>query len=441
MFTRDKYLSRLISLKHNGRVKIVTGIRRCGKSYLLSEIYKKYLLAEGVNEDHIVYISLDDSKNNRFLDPLTLEKHLRNKIKDNKMYYFMLDEIQRVYTIINPIFTNGELQICNDVKDERAFGFQNVVNGIRMIDNADVYITGSNSRFLSKDILTDFRDRGDEIYVQPLSFKEIVDCTNPNDLELAFNEYKLYGGMPVIQSLRDKESKMKYLKDLFMMTYNRDVGERNNLTKTGELDTLTKIMADNIGSLTNASTIENTFNTRENLGLTKNTIKKYLDYLEDAFIIQKVERYDIKGRRHIGAKYKYYFTDIGLRNSRTEYARKDDGHIMENIIYNELVRRGFSIQVGVVNAFDKNKENKTIRKTLETDFVATKGDMTYYIQSAYQIYDETKLEQERRSLINIDDSYKKIIITHERGPIRRDERGITYIDLITFLLNENALEY
>lgn len=440
MFNREKYLKKLISLMHNGRLKIITGIRRCGKSYLLSEIFREYLISEGIKDDHIIYISLDDSKNNLLLNPIALEDHMRSQIKDDSMYYFMIDEIQRVYTIINPIFTSGGIQICKDPKDIRAFGFQNVINGIRQIDNADVYITGSNSRFLSKDILTEFRDRGDEIYVQPLSFKEIVESTTPDDLDIAFSEYKLYGGMPVVQSLRDEEAKMKYLRDLFMMTYNRDVEEKNNLSKSSELDTLTKIMADNIGSLTNSGKIENTFNSKENSKLARNTIEKYLEYLEDAFILKKVERYDIKGRHHIGANFKYYFTDLGLRNSRVDYMRDDDGHIMENIIFNELVFRGFSVNVGMINTFDKNKANKTIRKTLETDFIATKGDKTYYIQSAYQIYDEDKLKQERKSLLNVDNSFKKIIITRERGPVRRDEHGIVYIDIISFLLDENSLD-
>lgn len=441
MIQRDKYLDRLISLKDNGRLKIITGIRRCGKSYLLDEIYRKYLINQGIKKDHIIYLALDDDLNNNLLNPIELNKHLRNQIKDDDMYYFLLDEVQRVYTIINPIFTNDEIKLCKDPKDERAYGFLNVINGLRMIKNADVYITGSNSKFLSKDIMTEFRDRGDEIYVQPLSFKEIIDYKKPVDIEESFNEYMMYGGMPLILTYTNDDDKMKYLNNLFNLTYHLDVEERNNIDKRNELEVLIKVMANNIGSLTNPSTIENTFNTVLSSNLSKDTISKYLNYLEDAFIIKKVYRYDINGRKQIGATYKYYFTDLGLRNSRVDFLHRDDGHVMENIIYNELIRRGYSVQIGVIDIFENNKEGKTTRKTLETDFIASMGDKYYYIQSAYEMNSEEKINQERKSLINIDNSFKKIIIQEKSGPIRRDEDGIIYMDIKKFLLNENSLDY
>lgn len=440
MINRDGYLQRLISLKHNGRLKIITGIRRCGKSYLLNEIYRKHLKQQNVKDNHIIYIAFDDDKNNNLLNPIELSKYLKKKIKDNDIYYFLLDEVQRVYTIINPIFTNNEIILCKDPNDERAYGFQNVVNSLRMIKNADVYITGSNSKFLSKDIMTEFRDRGDEIYVQPFSFKEIVDSTKPRNIEQSFNEYMMYGGMPLVLSYSNDDDKKKYLNNLFDMTYHRDVEERNNISKVNELETLIKIMANNIGSLTNPTVIENTYNSILHSNLSKDTISKFLGYLEDAFIIKKVNRYDIKGRKQIGATYKYYFTDLGLRNSRLDFLHRDDGYVMENVIYNELIRRGYSIQIGVIDIYENDSNGKTTRKTLETDFIASIGDKYYYVQSAYEISDEKKLEQERKSLIHIDNSFKKIIITKDSGPVRRDEDGIIYLDIKTFLLDENSLD-
>lgn len=440
MINRDGYLQRLISLKHNGRLKIITGIRRCGKSYLLNEIYRKHLKQQNVKDNHIIYIAFDDDKNNNLLNPIELSKYLKKKIKDNDIYYFLLDEVQRVYTIINPIFTNNEIILCKDPNDERAYGFQNVVNSLRTIKNADVYITGSNSKFLSKDIMTEFRDRGDEIYVQPFSFKEIVDSTKPRNIEQSFNEYMMYGGMPLVLSYSNDDDKKKYLNNLFDMTYHRDVEERNNISKVNELETLIKIMANNIGSLTNPTVIENTYNSILHSNLSKDTISKFLGYLEDAFIIKKVNRYDIKGRKQIGATYKYYFTDLGLRNSRLDFLHRDDGYVMENVIYNELIRRGYSIQIGVIDIYENDSNGKTTRKTLETDFIASIGDKYYYVQSAYEISDEKKLEQERKSLIHIDNSFKKIIITKDSGPVRRDEDGIIYLDIKTFLLDENSLD-
>lgn len=441
MIKRDRYLQKIVTLQHNGRLKIISGIRRCGKSYLLNEIYRNYLKENGVDDSHIIYIAFDDTANNALLNPVELDRYLRDCIKDKGMYYFLLDEVQRVFTVINPIFTGNEIKICKDLKDERAFGFQNVINGLRMISNADVYITGSNSRFLSKDIMTEFRDRGDEIYVQPLSFKEIADSVNYESTDRLFNEYLMYGGMPLVLSFDDADAKMKYLNSLFDMTYRTDVEERNHISKTREFDTLIKVMASSIGSLTNPSTIENTFNSVQHSDLSRDTISKYLDYLEDAFIIKKVNRYDIKGRKQIGATYKYYFTDIGLRNSRVDFLHRDIGHVIENVIYNELIRRGYSVQVGVVDIYENDSNGKTVRKTLETDFVVSMGDRYYYVQSAYEMNTEEKIEHERKSLLNIDNSFKKIIVTGTDGPVRRDEAGIVYIGIKQFILNEDSLDY
>lgn len=439
MINRKMYLDKLISLMHNGRAKIITGIRRCGKSYLLKEIFKAYLVDRGVDNDHIIYIALDDDINSSLLDPRALSQYLRSLIKDDRMHYFILDEIQRVYRIVNPILTDGKLVLAKD-EDKVTISFIDVINGLIQIKNADVYITGSNSRFLSKDIMTEFRDRGDEIHMQSLSFKEIVESGIPISLDDAFKSYMVYGGMPMVQSYKSDEEKKSYLNNLFDMTYTKDIEERNHIRNNLELETLIKIMASNVGSLTNAATIQNTFNSRLHLKLSDNTIGTYLKYLEDSYIIKRVNRYDIKGRKHIGAQYKYYFADPGLRNSRLDFLHGDDGHVMENIIYNELIRRGYSVEIGVVEIFGKDKNGKTIRNTLETDFIASIGGKIYYIQSAYEMNTEEKRIHEKRPLININNSFKKIIITYSGGPIRRDLDGITYMDVKQFLLNENSLD-
>lgn len=440
MIQRPDYLNKLISLKHNGRLKIITGIRRCGKSCLLTELFRNHLIEQGVPEDHIIYISFDDDENNHLLNPVVLSKYLKELIKDDETHYFLLDEIQRIYTIINPIFTNNEIVLCKDANDERAYGFQNVMNSLRMKKGADVYITGSNSRFLSRDIMTDFRDRGDEIHLQPLTFKEIVDAGIYTDEKRAFDEYMAYGGMPRVLDLAVHEDKAKYLDDLFELTYYRDVEERNEIYKSESLKTLTRILANNVGSLTNATKIANSFVSKLDKKISRDTIENYLMYFEDAFIIEKVHRFDIKGKRQIGATYKYYFSDVGLRNSRVDFMHKDDGHVMENIVYNELIHRGFHVQVGVVEVFENDKTGKTLRKTLETDFVARKADRTYYIQSSFEMGTAEKVEQERKSLINIDDSFKKIIITRYGSVRKRDEDGVLYLGIIDFLLNIDSID-
>ena len=436
---RNDYLKRIIPLMNNGRVKIITGIRRCGKSFFAKNIFKDYLIDKGVREDHVIYLSLDDLSNNHLLNPLALDKYIRSLIKNEDNYYVIIDEIQRVLTIVNPLLTDGKIMAATK-NDENVIGFVDVVLGLMQVNNIDLYITGSNSKFLSRDIMTEFRDRGDEIFMQPLNFKEYVDAIEASDTSRAFNEYMQYGGMPLTVSCKTSEAKEKYLNELFSMTYIKDVQERNNIRNREVLDTLTSILASNIGSLTNPSKIANTFASKLKLDVHNTTISDYLRSLEDAFIIKKAERYDIKGRKHIGATYKYYFADPGLRNTRLDFLHKDDGHVMENIIYNELIHRGFFVQIGVVEVYKNNGEGKTERRIYETDFIAKKGNQTYYIQSAYSIYNEEKMKQEIMSLNNIHDSFKKIVIVREDTPLRRDEKGIVYMGVERFLLNENSLE-
>ena len=439
IINRDRYIQQIVPLIGNGRVKIITGIRRCGKSFLLKTLFTQYLKNQGINSDHIVYLALDDIANNKFLNPLELDSYIRALIKDDSTYYVMLDEIQRVFSIVNPIFTQGKIKLAKK-SDDNYISFVNVVLGLMQISNVDLYISGSNSKFLSRDIMTEFRDRGDEIHMQPLSFREYVDALRPSSISTAFNEYMLHGGMPLVLSYETPEQKEEYLKNLFTMTYHKDVEERNKIRNESNLETLTAVMASNVGSLTNPAKIANTFNSEIKINISKDTITQYLGYLEDAFILRKVNRFDIKGRKHIGATYKYYFADSGLRNARLDFLHRDDGHVMENIIYNELIFRGYFVQVGVVECYGKDSKGITQRTTLETDFVASKGSQIYYIQSAYSIDTPEKEYQETRSLKKINDSFKKIVIIRESGPIRRDLDGIVYMGIEDFLLNENSLE-
>lgn len=440
IFERNHYLRQIISLSKNGRVKIITGIRRCGKSFLLKTLFTRYLRNNGIGDDHIIYLALDDISNNRLLNPMELDSYIRCLIKDNSTYYVILDEIQRVFTIVNPILTEGKIQLTTK-DDENSINFVNVVLGLMQISNVDLYISGSNSRFLSRDIVTEFRDRGDEIHMQPLTFKEYVDAIHPSNISEAFNEYMLHGGMPMVLSYETSDQKEEYLKNLFSMTYHKDVEERNKIRNEANLETLTAVMASNVGSLTNPSKIANTFKSELKSNITKDTITQYLKYLEEAFILRRVNRYDVKGRKHIGATYKYYFADSGLRNARLDFLHRDDGHVMENIIYNELIYRGYSVQVGVVEIFEDDKNGKTKRINLEADFVASKGSQTYYIQSAYALDTPAKEFQETRSLKNIKDSFKKIVIVRDPGPIRRDSDGIVYMGIEDFLLKDNSLEF
>lgn len=437
MIQRNRYLNKLIKYKDNGRVKIITGIRRCGKSFLLKEIFKKYCFEQGIDDKHFIAISLDDFQNIKLYNPIELDKYIRNLIIDDKRYYIVIDEIQNVFDIKNPIFTEGKIIKANN-EDEDKLTYVNVVLGLMQIQNVDLYITGSNSRFLSKDIVTDFRDRGDEIHVLPLSFSEFFEAQK-GDKEEAYEEYSLHGGMPRTLFLNEASEKEEYLYNLYKLTYSKDVMERHKYKNLSELDILTGVMASNIGSLINSNTIANTFKSEAKIDINNQKIDNYLEDLEDAYLLTRVNRYDIRGRKKIGALYKYYYSDLGIRNSRLNFLHMDKGHVMENIIYNELIYRGYSVEVGVLNFYTK-ESNKTKRNIYETDFVVRKGSKIYYIQSAYDIPSEEKYLQESKSLSLINDSFKKIIVVRQSGPLRHDEKGITTIGIIDFLLNENSLD-
>ena len=412
---RDIYLQKLIDKKENEMIKVITGIRRCGKSYLLDPIYKKYLLSTGVKEDHIIKLELDSIENKEYLDATKLYNYIMDKIQDDKMYYILLDEIQKV--------------------DD----FESVLNSFLRKKNLDVYVTGSNSKFLSSDIITEFRGRGDEIRVYPLTFREYLPACN-KDIDEALKEYITYGGMPYILSRKTDEEKSKYLNNLFNNTYINDIVERNNIQKNEILESLINILASSVGSLNNPLKLEKTFKSKGFKNVTAKTINTYIDYLIDAFMINKALRYDIKGKKYINTPSKYYFTDIGLRNVRLNFRQQEDNHLMENIIYNELLVRGFNVDVGVVEYTTKDKNNKKIRKQLEVDFVCNKGSNRYYIQSAYSIPTKEKMEQEEQSLIKIDDFFKRIIIVENDIKLWRNEKGIVIMGLKQFLLDDNSLD-
>lgn len=439
-FERPDYLSQLIRLEGNNRVKIITGIRRCGKSYLLRELYIPSLMIRGICSDHIIYVSLDSLEHRDLLNPLKLNDWVRSKIIDDEPYYILIDEIQNVFRIVDPLFTDGKIVIAKAEEENPTISFTDVVNGFIQIPNADVFITGSNSKFLSTDIVTEFRDRGDEIHVLPLSFREIVDATHPVDLSAAFEEYLVYGGMPLVFFYTDSSDKEKYLKNLFTTTYIKDVVERNKLKRSQELDDLCSVMASLCGSLVNAGTIAGTFQSAYKAKISINTINSWLKYLEEAYILSRVKRIDVRGRKQIGALSKYYFPDPGLRNAKLDFLHSDRGHVMEMIIYNELIRRGYSVQVGKLDIFENDSAQKTVRKTLETDFAAEKGSTMYYIQSAFEVNTSEQEEREKRPLLAIADNFKKIIIVSNPIPVRHDADGITFLSILTFLLEENSLE-
>ena len=412
---RDYYLNKLIRKKENGMIKIITGIRRCGKSYLLDPLFKNYLLSNGVKEDHIIKLDLDYLENKKYHNPEILFDYVMKQRKDSNMYYILLDEIQEV--------------------DD----FESVLNSFLGKGNLDIYVTGSNSRFLSNDIKTEFRGRGDEIRVYPLSFKEFSSATDGNEEE-KWNQYITYGGMPYILSLNNAEDKSKYLKDLFDNTYLNDIIERNNIRKDNVLDATIDILASSVGSLANPQKIANTFNSNGIKEVTSKTISSYVNYLLDSFMISKADIYDIKGKKYIETLSKYYFADLGLRNARLNFRQIEQNHLMENIIYNELLLRGYNVDIGVVEQYSKNEDGKTTRKQLEIDFVCNQGSKRYYIQSALNIDDENKKNQELRPLLNVNDFFKKIIIIKDDiVPFHNDE-GILIIGIKQFLLNENSLE-
>lgn len=412
---RDKYLNDLINRMHNGMIKVVTGIRRCGKSYLLFHIFKNYLLEKGIPESHMIMIELDQRKNKKYRDPDAILDYIESLISDDEPYYIILDEVQ----------------MLNE--------FEEVLNSLLHISNADIYVTGSNSKFLSKDVITEFRGRGDEIHIYPLTFKEFMEAYE-GDIYHGWAEYVVYGGLPLTVTMKTEEQKIHYLTNLFQETYLKDIMERHRIEKTQELEDLVNILASAIGSLTNPPKIEATFKSVIQSTISLNTIRQYLEYLEDAFIINKANRYDVKGRKYIGTPLKYYFEDVGLRNARLGFRQIEETHLMENIIYNELRSRGYSVDVGMVEKRGKDAEGKEYKNQLEIDFVANLGSKRYYVQSAFSMPTEEKRVQEKASLINVNDSFKKIIVVKDVVNVTRDEAGITTMSIYDFLLKENSLE-
>ena len=428
---RPRYLNQLIDKKDNGRVKIITGIRRCGKSYLLFELYRKYLLSSEVSENQIIMIALDSLKNIKYRNPIELDDYLRDKIQDNgRKYYIFIDEIQFVEEISNPYLEGTDSKV----------NFVDLVLGIMKIPNVDIYITDSNSKMLSSDVLTQFRDRGDEIRVYPFSFAEFYSCYE-GDKGKAFDEYCLYGGMPMSVQQSNHEKKSEYLKNVFTSTYIKDVVERNKVLKDASImDDLLDIISSSIGSLSNPTKLANTFMSEKNIKISQLTVSNYLDYFIDAFLIEKARRYDVKGRKYISSPYKYYFSDIGLRNARLNFRQNEQSHIMENVIYNELRMRGLNVDVGVVEYNYKDENKKTVRKNLEVDFVINRGSNRYYIQSALNVDTKEKQVQETESLRRTGDSFKKIVIVRNNIVPRFDDDGILYIGVEDFLLDETALD-
>lgn len=431
MYPREQYLKKIISKKDNGRIKIITGLRRSGKSVLLFRLYREWLLGEGVKEDQIIALALDILENAKYRNPLELDKYVRDHMVDpKKKYYIFIDEIQFVSEIRNPYVDNEDAKIT----------FIDVILGFMHMDNADVYVTGSNSKMLSSDILTQFRDRGDEIRVYPLSFAEFYN-EYEGDKRGAWQDYYTYGGMPLATSLESHEEKSKYLKELFDRTYIKDVLERHEIKNDTEiLDILLDVLASGIGSLTNPSKLANTFKSERQIGIGSETIEKYIGYFEESFLIEKAVRYDVKGRKYIGTPAKYYYTDLGLRNARLGFRQLEETHIMENVLYNDLIRRGMNVDVGVVEYNTKDANGKKIRKQLEVDFVVNQGGKRFYIQSALSIADPGKKEQEIESLKRIPDSFSKIVVVRDYLKPWQDENGITYVGIEQFLLNEELLK-
>ena len=412
---RDIYLNKLISKKHNGLIKVVTGMRRCGKSYLLFNLFKEYLVNEGVNENHIIEIAFDSFENRKYRDPEVLFPYLMEKIADNEMYYVLLDEVQML--------------------DD----FESVLNSLGRKKNVDVYVTGSNAKFLSKDIITEFRGRGDEVHMYPLTYSEFMSVYD-GDKQEGWRDYVLFGGIPLVLGFETADQKSDFLKSLFEETYISDITGRNNIRNKAELEELLNILSSAIGSLTNPSKLSATFKSVKNKTISKDTIIKYIDYLKDSFIIDSAIRYDIKGKKYINTPSKYYFTDLGLRNARLNFRQVEETHAMENIIFNELKVRGYNVDVGVVVMNEVDKNGKKIRKQLEVDFVCNKGSKRFYIQSAYALPDKEKMEQEQRPLVNTGDGFKKIIITKDAvAPLYNDE-GILVMSVYDFLLNPDSME-
>lgn len=413
---RALYLNKLINSKENGLVKVITGIRRCGKSYLLFKLFNNYLLDNEVKESNIIKINLEELENQKYHDRDLLNEYIKSQIKsDKEFYYVFIDEIQNVN------------------------GFEPLLNSLNNKNNVDVYVTGSNSKFLSTDILTEFRGRAYEIKVHPLSFREFY-MIDKKEIDKSLEEYMMYGGLPFIINLKKEDEKVSYLKSLFEKVYFADVIEKNNIRKDDLLDEIVNCLASTIGSLTNANNVANTFKSKGLINTEYNTVSNYIEYLENSFMINKATRYNVRGRQYIQTPYKYYFEDIGLRNARLNFRQYDKEHIMENIIYNELISRGYNVDVGIVEKYVNNKDNKTIRKTFEVDFVCNLGSKRYYVQSAYSLDSEAKIIQEKNSLININDSFKKIIIVNDNTIPYYDDNGIKTMNLKEFLIDVDSLE-
>ena len=412
---RDTYLNQLIECRHNNMIKIVTGVRRCGKSYLLFNLYADWLKTQGIDDNHIIKVDLEDRRNKELRDPDILLAYIDSQMTDSEQYYILIDEIQLVEE------------------------FEDVLNSYLKVRNADVYVTGSNAKFLSKDIDTRFRGRGEEIKIYPLTFKEFMSVSEQT-IELSFEEYMTFGGLPQVLEYSTPNRKAAYLKALFAKTYLTDIIERYKIKNDEELEMLLDFISSSIGSLTNPTKLANTFVSANKKGVTDKTIKQYLEYLCDAFLIEKAQRYDVKGKGYIGTPYKFYFTDLGLRNARLNFRQLEKSHMMENVIYNELLVRGFNVDVGVVPVTIRDAEGKQKKISYEIDFVANRGNQRYYIQSAYRMESEEKVEQERNSFRNVDDSFKKIIIVGHPILVERDNQGVTTMSIYDFLLKENSLE-
>lgn len=411
---RNIYLKQLIDRRHNGMIKIVTGLRRCGKSFLLSTIYANWLRSQGVPDDHIIDINLEDRRNKRLRNPDELLTYIDSKLTDDSVHYIMIDEIQLVPE------------------------FEDVLNSYLNMSNADVYVTGSNARFLSSQVRTEFAGRGDEVRLYPLTFKEYHSAVG-GEISNALVDYMIYGGMPQVVLKKAPADKRTFLKALFDRTYIRDIVERNNIRNKEVLDDFLNILASSIGGLTNPTKLANTFDSVKHEKVSRNTLASYLDYICESFLLEKATRYDIKGKRYIESLNKYYFADCGLRNARLNFRQIEYTHLMENIIFNELLARGFSVDVGVVAKNERNEEGRE-RQYYEVDFVCNNGSLRYYIQSAYRMADEAKLRQESSSLLRIDDAFKKIIILGEYTPVLHTENGITIISIYDFLMKDNSLE-
>ena len=413
---RDTYLNKLISKKQNGLIKVITGIRRCGKSYLLFNLFRDYLIESGVDSSHIIEMTFDSYENKRYRNPEIFFPYIKEKISDSGLYFILLDEIQ----------------LLED--------FESILNSLSRLPNTDIYVTGSNAKFLSKDIITEFRGRGDEVHMYPLSFSEFMSVYD-GDKRDGWNEYMVYGGIPLVLNQKTHEQKSAFLKSLFNEVYITDILGRNRIRNKEELEELLDIVSSAVGSLTNSNKLAQTFKSIKNKSINKSTIKKYLDSLCDSFLIEESRRYDVKGRKYISTPLKYYFSDMGLRNARLNFRQIEETHIMENIIYNELRMRGYDVDVGVVTANEITGDGKKIRKQREIDFVCNMGSKRYYIQSAFALPDRAKIEQEEKPLLLSGDGFKKIIVTKDAPAPLYDEQGILSMSIYDFLLNSDSLNF